>query len=109
MAGRTDRRLAIDEVGARFENWRRNRQGKDSIPDELWSAAVEVARKDGLNRTAARLRLEWNELKRRMTTAGTVSRPPAHPVFVELIALSAEIRQECLIEMEGVAARCESI
>jgi hypothetical protein len=44
-----------------------------AVPDELWSAAVEVARKDGVNRTATRLRLEWNELKRRMAVAGAGS------------------------------------
>jgi hypothetical protein len=30
---------------ARFEAWRQNRKGKESIPDELWATAVEVARK----------------------------------------------------------------
>jgi hypothetical protein len=101
MTGRTRRRLTLDEVGARFENWRQNRQGKASIPDELWSAAVELARKEGMNRTSARLHLEWNQLKRRMTAAGTVSRQPAAPSFVELIAPRGESRQECTIEMEG--------
>jgi hypothetical protein len=37
--------LTIDEVRARFEAWRQNRQGKSPIPDELWSAAAELARK----------------------------------------------------------------
>ena len=101
MAVRTNRRFTLEEVSARFEKWRQNRQGKAAIPDELWSAAVEVARKEGLNRTATRLRVEWNQLKRRMATAGPVSRPPAHPLFVELIAPLTEVRQECMIEMEG--------
>ena len=43
------RALTIDEVRARFEEWRQNRQGKSPIPDELWSAAAELARKDGIN------------------------------------------------------------
>jgi hypothetical protein len=101
MAVRRNRIFTLDEVAARFENWRQNRRGKASIPDELWSAAVKVARKEGLNRTSKRLRVEWNQLKRRMTTAGTVSRPPAHPVFVELTAPRAGSGQECMIEMEG--------
>lgn len=105
MAVRTNRIFTLDEVAADFENWRRNRQGKASIPDELWSAAVAVARREGLSRTSTRLRVEWNQLKRRMTTAGTVSRPVGHPAFVELIAPRAEIRQECTIEMEGERAR----
>jgi hypothetical protein len=51
------RALTIDELRARFEEWRQNRQGKSPIPDELWAAAVELARKDGVNRTAAELHL----------------------------------------------------
>lgn len=101
MAVRSNRTFTLEEVGARFENWRQNRQGKASIPDELWSAAVAVARKEGLNRTSTRLRVEWNQLKRRMATARTVSPLPAHPLFVELITPRAESRQECMIEMEG--------
>ena len=51
------RALTIDEVRARFEEWRQNRQGKSPIPDELWLAAAELARRDGINRTAAELHL----------------------------------------------------
>ena len=101
MAGRNIQTHTINEVAARFESWRRTRQGKASIPDELWSVAVEVARREGLNRTATRLRLEWNELKRRMTFAGTVSRQTAPPAFMELIAPLTESRQDCMIELEG--------
>ena len=101
MAGQKIRKLTMEEAGVRFENWRRTRQGKTAIPDELWSAAVEVARKDGLSRTATLLHLEWNELKRRMAAAGTVSRQPAPPAFMELIAPRTESRQECTVEMEG--------
>jgi hypothetical protein len=32
------------------------------LPEDLWSEAVEVACKEGLNRTATELHLEWNEL-----------------------------------------------
>jgi len=67
----------------------------------LWSAAVKVARKDGLNRTATRLHLEWNELKQRMAAAEAVSRRPAPPAFMELIVPRTENQQECTIEVEG--------
>ena len=50
--------LTIDEVRIRFEEWRQNRQGKSPIPHELWAAAAELARKDGINRTAAELHLD---------------------------------------------------
>lgn len=43
------RALTIDEVRVRFEEWRKNRQGKSSIPGELWSAAtLLIAYKWGL-------------------------------------------------------------
>jgi len=93
------RALTIDEVRARFEEWRQNRQGKSPIPDELWSAAAELARKDGINRTAAELHLDGGKLKRLMG-ANTNSGKPA-PTFVELLAPRAVSVPECTIELEG--------
>jgi len=61
-----------EEVGARLEEWRQNRQIRAAIPDELWSAAIEVARRDGLGRTAAALRLDYGKLRRLMMAAGGV-------------------------------------
>jgi hypothetical protein len=43
------RALTVDGVRARFKEWRRNRQGKSPIPDELWSAAAQLARQDGVS------------------------------------------------------------
>ena len=93
------RALTIDEVRARFEEWRQNRQGKSPIPDELWEAAAELARKDGINRTAAELHLDGGKLKRLMG-AKTTSGKPA-PTFVELLAPRAVSIPECTIELEG--------
>ena len=93
------RALTIDEVRGRFEEWRQNRQGKSPIPDELWSAAAELARKDGVNRTAAELHLDGGKLKRLMG-AKTTSGKPA-PTFVELLAPRAVSVPECTIELEG--------
>ena len=46
--------ITLEEAKARFEAWRQNRKGKAAIPDELWAAAVEVARKEGVSRTSTR-------------------------------------------------------
>ena len=91
--------LNLDEVRTRFENWRQNRQGKQRIPDELWSAAIEVARRDGVNPTAAALHLDGGKLKRRMVAADSVSRK-APPTFVELLTPAVDLR-DCTIELEG--------
>jgi hypothetical protein len=59
MEGSGNQLPSAGEVGARLEEWRRNRQGGAAIPDELWSAAIEVARRDGVSRTATALRLDY--------------------------------------------------
>jgi hypothetical protein len=91
----------LEEAKARFEEWRQNRRGKARIPAELWSAAVAVARKEGLNRTARELHVAWDDLKRRMATSGEIPRQPGSPAFVELVAPRAASLPECTIELEG--------
>src|ERR1700684_2552720 len=90
----------LEEAKARFEEWRSNRRGKARIPAELWSAAVEVARKEGINRTARELHVAWDDLKRRMSTR-EVPRQPVSPAFVELVAPQTQSVPECTLEVEG--------
>jgi hypothetical protein len=92
--------LTLDEARTRFEIWRQNRRGKERIPEELWSAAIELARRNGVNPTAAALHLDGGKLKRRMVAANCVSGKAAPPTFVELIAPTVD-QPECTIELEG--------
>jgi hypothetical protein len=78
--------VEVDALRSRFERWRRTRKSKTRIPDELWSAAVELARRHGINRTAAPLRLDGGKLKQLVVAAGRGSRKPAPPKFVEIMA-----------------------
>jgi hypothetical protein len=91
--------FSIDEVRSRFEAWRQNRQGRERIPDELWSAAIELARKNGINQTAAELHLDGGKLKRLM--AGKVTSGKSTPTFVELLTPRVALLPECTIELEG--------
>jgi hypothetical protein len=93
--------VSLEEAKARFEAWRQNRKGKESIPDELWATAVEVAGKEGVSRTSTELRVEWNHLKRRMAAAAGASPRAALPTFVELVPPRAQPLPECTIELEG--------
>ena len=93
--------VSLEEAKARFEEWRQNRRGRARIPAELWSAAVEVARKQGLNRTARELHVAWDDLKRRMEMTGEVPLQAGSPAFVELVTPRAEELPECTIELEG--------
>ena len=95
----------VEEVGARLEEWRRNRQGRTAIPDELRSAAIEVARRDGVTRTATALRLDGGKLKRLMMAADGVEKRATTPSFVELIASGAGALAQCAIEVEGRRGR----
>jgi hypothetical protein len=92
--------ISLEEAKARFEEWRRDRKGKAPIPEELWAAAAEVARREGVSRTSTELRVEWNHLKRRMAAAERPTKA-APPRFVELVAPSEEALHECVIEVEG--------
>ena len=60
--------ISLEEAGRRFEEWRHNRNGKGRIPAKLCSVAVEVAGKEGLNRTARELHTASDDLKRRVAT-----------------------------------------
>ena len=94
--------ISLEEVKGRFEEWRTIRRGKARIPAELWSAAVEVARKEGINRTARELHVAWDDLKRRMATTGEAPRQrPDPPAFVELVAPQTQSVPECTLEGEG--------
>jgi hypothetical protein len=93
--------VSLEEAKARFEAWRQNPKGKAPIPDELWALAVEVARKEGINRTSTELRVEWNHLKRRRAAASEISLKPVPPEFVELVAPRPQQLPECTVELEG--------
>jgi len=93
--------IDIEQVRTRFEEWRQTRKGKARIPDELWAAAVEVARRDGVNQTAAALHLDGGKLKRRMMATGPVPGQTMPATFVEMVAPKAVGVSECTIELEG--------
>ncbi|HXA04868.1 MAG TPA: hypothetical protein VNY30_08515 [Bryobacteraceae bacterium] len=100
MPRRQTRTLTIEKVQARFANWRGKRRGRTAIPDELWSAAGELARREGVNRIAAALHLDGGKLKRRMAAGATSARTVA-PEFVELIVPRTTGKAEYTIELEG--------
>jgi hypothetical protein len=95
----------VEDVAARLAEWRQSRQKGAAIPDKLWSAAIEVARRDGLGRTAAALRLDYGKLKRLMMAADGVAKKSTSPSFMELIAPEGAAVAQCAIEVEGRRAK----
>ena len=55
---------AIQEAQVQFENWRRERKRGERIPENLWAAAVELAKQHGVWPTARSLHLDHSRLKR---------------------------------------------
>lgn len=95
--------ISADQVSEQFAEWRRTRAKKARIPEELWGAAIAVARRDGVNRTAQTLHLDGGKLMRRMVAAGSGPEPkPNDPptAFIELVSSQPEVRLECIVEAE---------
>jgi hypothetical protein len=93
-------------IHGRFARWRKSHAGRLPIPQPLWAAAAEVARENGVFRTAKVLSLEYGKLKRLATEShpagrrtARLSAPPA--AFVELLTPGTGGGMECLIELEG--------
>jgi len=70
MTRQGQRSWQLGEALGCIDRWRRERASKkETIPDDVWKAAVEAARVDGVWVTSQALRLEFNQLKARMAGA----------------------------------------
>lgn len=67
----------MEGVRRRLERWRRTRQARSRIPEPLWAAAVNVAGRFGIHRTAKTLLLDYYSLKRRVEREADAKRPTA--------------------------------
>jgi len=87
----------------RFEKWRSKRKTRSRLPEPLWSAAVELAREYGVNKTARALRLDYNCLKKRIEcpVSGDGSPRTATPQFLELLSGESNSTVECTIECQS--------
>lgn len=56
----------IRALRLRLETWRRNRNGQRRIPEEFWTAAVELARQHGVSFVSGNLALDYIRLKQKV-------------------------------------------
>jgi hypothetical protein len=104
----------------RLRRWRSSHARRVPFPDALWTAAGELAREHGINRTAKALRLEYGKLKERAGAPGPAkkvvrkapsatprhARPPVPATtFMELITPRPGHSPECRVELEGPRGR----
>lgn len=69
--------MEMQELGRRLEEWRSAHAPRRRLPEELWEAAVVIAKQEGIYRTARGLRLDYANLKRRVQGIGKVGRKQA--------------------------------
>ena len=95
----TDLQPTLPEVRARFAAWRDNRKHGRRIPEELWSAAVELTKTHSLNTVSRQLKLSYTELKKRTADIDQQSHPNPSPNFIAIDLPGANPPAECVLEM----------
>ena len=91
----------IVHLQRQLDQFRSTQPHRNRLPETLWQAAVELARKHGLHPVAQPLRLDYMGLKRRLEGVPVVRKKAAAPAFVELIAAHPATVAECVIEFES--------
>lgn len=111
--GALERRSSPDDLlraRSRFQAWRARRKVGERIPEPLWTLAVRLAKKHGINRTATVLGLDYYGLKKRADVVIAQSQSST-PVFVELTSPVLAARQ-CRLELDngsGATMRVELV
>lgn len=59
----------VKELRTRIERWRRTRRKRSPMPEKLWSEATLLARAHGTYRISSALRLNYENLKKRVDVA----------------------------------------
>ncbi|MDA8090267.1 MAG: hypothetical protein M0Z61_08630 [Nitrospiraceae bacterium] len=93
----------LEEIQERFEQWRRDKKGREKIPETLWAAAAALASRHPVFKIAEALRLNYNDLKER-ASKGSIG-TPGSPAFVEFKPVPAATVSECVIEIEKPGAK----
>jgi hypothetical protein len=103
----------VEQVRRRWTEWRSTHAVRSRLPEELWSAAVELVRRDGIDATARALDVDKPSLRK---WAGRLSPTPARPTrrksqvkqrttalpaFVELLASGRGTGTTCMVEVES--------
>ena len=105
----------VEQLGRRFEEFRRTHPVRSRLPEELWAAATKLARRDGIEATAQALDVDRPSLQkwtnrfepraeatpRKPRRQRQSKREPAAAAFVELLAGNTGATASCLVEVES--------
>lgn len=96
----------LEALRARVGRWRAGCGGKRCrIPEELWNAAIDVARSEGLYATSKATRLNYGALKLRSERVVSVGgSETSAPTFIEVAmprVTTSEAASKTVVELEG--------
>jgi hypothetical protein len=89
----------LQQLKQQLEEFRSTNPPRSRLPESIWAAAAEAARRHGLHLTSKALRMDYAGLKKRLRPATQIA--PASPAFLELLATSTE----CVVELESNGSR----
>jgi len=96
MEWRQDPRFSedVESVRGRVRSWRATRRPGSAMPEDLWGAAVVLARKHGLYRIARGLPVDYGALKMRVDRRGASDVATRQADFIELTAARFGVSSE---------------
>jgi hypothetical protein len=77
------------QLRARLAEWRKSHPRRSPLPEEMWAAAAELARRHGLYRTARALPIDYAGLRKRLGLRAP-SAAVARPQFLEVLMAPAQ-------------------
>jgi hypothetical protein len=95
----------VQQLRRRFDEFRSTQASRSRLPETLWAAAAELAKRYGVNPTARALRLDYTGLRKRVENPDRPKpkkggAPP--PAFVELLTPVSGAVTNCSVEVESV-------
>src|SRR5208282_5356348 len=88
----------IMQLQRQLDQFRSTQPRRTKLPESLWQAAVELARRHGVYSVAQPLRLDYMGLKKRLGEPSSQRRETSRAAFVELITPHPATLEECIIE-----------
>ncbi len=82
MKRETFSKTDLKQIQRQLSTWRKKKTGRIRLPEDIWVAATELARKHGTGVVARSLRLDYYKLRQRV--CGTVSSLSQPAAFVEV-------------------------
>lgn len=73
------------DLRTRLAKWRRSHPRRSRLPAEIWTAAVQLARRHGLYRTARTLPIDYAGLRKRLNGATAPPTAAARAKFLEVL------------------------